>query len=162
MRHIPQTTSTGLLKPLKCHLSRWKILLTLETTHPSLGLNCPRCCGHLPDLLTTNACLKNGTLKSHSFHRTRSKSIWNWKLKLQSYIHHSYHCSFCSGRDKRDWLGRLSCWHIKWKQENISRVEGEEFWETLEIGNNDISRQNHSFSIRGVDYWSFRFTSAKC
>lgn len=69
----------------KCHLSRWKNLPALETTHPSLGLNCPRCCGLLPDLFMTNVCFKNGMLKAHSTLRIWSKNMRNQKSEPKSY-----------------------------------------------------------------------------
>lgn len=93
---------------------------------------------------------KMGMLKSLSFLRTWSKSIWNWKLKLKSYIHHSCHAvSATEQTSEIDWAGWVV--DINWNRENVSRVQGEEFRDILEtecLGNNDILDRNiHSIFV---------------
>lgn len=164
MRHTPRPAHTDLLKPLKCHLSRWKILLTLETTHPSLGLNCPRCCGRLPDLFTTNACLKKWDPAISRLPQDTVKEHMELKIKARILHPPVRLLRFLQQQRQERLMRQVEPLTYKLRRGNVSRVEGEEFRDLLEIeslGNNDNFRQNHSFKTRGENYWSFRFTSAE-
>lgn len=110
MRCTPWAANTGLRKLLKRHLSRWKILLTLESIHPSLGLNWPRCCGHLPDLFTY-ASLKNGNAEISQLPSDMVKKHMELEIKARILHPPLLPCSFCNRTDKWDWLGRVSCGH---------------------------------------------------
>lgn len=89
MMHTSQAANTRLPNPQVPFEQMEKNLPALETTHPSPGLNCPRCYGHLPDLFMINVCFKNGMLKAHSFFGTWPEDTQNGKLKPESYIHPS-------------------------------------------------------------------------